>query len=179
MENEKKEITEIKSPKPTLDKNNENKSVTEQAKDYVGYLATEKAVQDESLVNKVTSNKKKELENSSVADLKKEQSNLQEAEFGVYKGIADYAGIKRPLPQKYQKWLFTFYMILLFPFQLTLGSFFCIANYFTDCVDSFISKLSSVAKSAKILVVSVLTLSAIAFTIYIVVNLLQKYNIIG
>jgi hypothetical protein len=156
-----------------------NKSFNEQAKDMVGAIATKKAIEDANLQKDITDTKKKELKNNAEKELKKEQESLQEAEYGVYKGIASYAGIKKPLPQRYQKCLFTMYMLLLFPFQLTVGSVFCIVNFFADCADSFFEKLSSIARSAKILVLSLLVLGAIAFAIYTVVELLQKYHIIG
>ena len=170
--------TEIKQPELTfeLDK---SKTFNEQAKDVVGVLATKDAIEDEELRKELTEKKKKELKSSAETELKKEQENLQEAEYGVYKGIASYAGIKKPLPKRYQKILFTMYMVLLFPFQLIVGSVFCVINFFADCVDGFMSKLSSIAKSAKVLVLSVLTLGGVAFAIYIIINLLQKYNIIN
>lgn len=155
-----------------------SKSFNEQAKDIVGAMATKQAIEDKDLQKDITDTKKKELKNNAEKELKKEQESLQEAEYGVYKGIASYAGIKKPLPQKYQKILFFMYMVLLFPFQVTVGSVFCIINYFADCADSFFEKLSSIAKSAKVLVLSMLTLSGIALVIYIVINILQKYNII-
>lgn len=156
-----------------------SKSFNEQAKDMVGAIATKQAIEDAELQKDITDAKKKELKNNAEKELKKEQESLQEAEYGVYKGIASYAGIKKPLPQKYQKILFFMYMVLLFPFQVTVGSVFCIVNYFADCADSFFEKLSSITKSAKTLVLSLLVLGAIAFAIYIVVNLFQKYHILG
>lgn len=155
-----------------------SKSFNEQAKDIVGAIATKQAIEDTNLQKEITDTKKKELKNSAEKELKKEQEELQEAEYGVYKGIASYAGIKKPLPQKYQKILFSMYMILLFPFQLTVGSIFCVVNFFADCADSFFEKLSSITKSAKTLVLSMLTLSGVVLVAYIVINLLQKYNII-
>ena len=156
-----------------------NKSFNEQAKDMVGAIATKNAIEDVNLQKDITDTKKKELKNNAEKELKKEQESLQEAEYGVYKGIASYAGIKKPLPQKYQKILFFMYMVLLFPFQVTVGSVFCIVNYFADCADSFFEKLSSITKSAKTLVLSLLVLGSVALAIYIVINLLQKYHIIG
>lgn len=156
-----------------------NKSFNEQAKDMVGAIATKNAIEDVNLQKDITDTKKKELKNNAEKELKKEQESLQEAEYGVYKGIASYAGIKKPLPQKYQKILFFMYMVLLFPFQVTVGSVFCIVNYFADCADSFFEKLSSITKSAKTLVLSLLVLGSVALAIYIIINLLQKYHIIG
>lgn len=156
-----------------------SKSFNEQAKDMVGAIATKQAIEDVNLQKDITDTKKKELKNNAEKELKKEQESLQEAEYGVYKGIASYAGIKKPLPQKYQKILFFMYMVLLFPFQVTVGSVFCIVNYFADCADSFFEKLSSITKSAKTLVLSLLVLGSVALAIYIVINLLQKYHIIG
>jgi hypothetical protein len=160
-------------------KSDESKTFNEQAKEMVGALATKEAIEDESLRKDITETKKKELKSSAEKELKKEQENLQEAEYGVYKGIASYAGVKKPLPQRYQKILFTLYMILLFPFQLLVGTVFCVVNFFADCVDNFITKLGSIAKNAKILVLSVLALGGVALTVYIIVTLLQKYNIIS
>ena len=178
MEQEKSVSTEIRTEDLQFEVD-KSKSFNEQAKDMVGAIATKKAIEDANLQKDITDTKKKELKNNAEKELKKEQESLQEAEFGIYKGIASYAGIKKPLPQKYQKFLFTMYMILLFPFQLTVGSVFCIVNFFADCADSFFEKLSSIARSAKILVLSLLVLGAIALAIYIVINIFQKYHILG
>ena len=80
-----------------------SKSFNEQAKDMVGAIATKQAIEDAELQKDITDAKKKELKNNAEKELKKEQESLQEAEYGVCKGIASYAGIKKPLPQKYQK----------------------------------------------------------------------------
>ena len=171
-------IVTVETPTVTF-KQDETKTFNEQAKEMVGALATKEAIEDESLRKDLTETKKKELKSSAEKELKKEQESLQEAQYGVYQGIATYAGVKKPLPQKYQKILFTMYMILLFPFQLVVGSIFCVINFFADCADAFIGKLSSIAKSEKVLVLSIITLGGVGIAIYIIVNLLQKYNIIS
>ncbi|MBR2883092.1 MAG: hypothetical protein IKB96_12290 [Prevotella sp.] len=78
-----------------------DKTYTEQAKDLVGVIATQKAVEDEELVRDITETKKEELRTGADANLKEEQAkaktaekNLQEANYGVYEGVATYAGVK-------------------------------------------------------------------------------------
>lgn len=152
-----------------------SKPVDEQVKEYVNALAMEKAVQNQELVNKLTEAKKDQLESNAQADLKAEQTNLQRAEYDVYEGIATYAGIKKPLPKKYQRFLFTLYMIALFPFQLVVGTVFCIVNFFADCVDNFMQKMSSIARSARVLVYSCLALLFVAIVIQTIISLSEKY----
>ena len=57
---------------------------------------------------------KEELKENATANLKEEKAkskkadiNLQSAEYGVFEGVATYAGIKKPLPKKMQSVLYT------------------------------------------------------------------------
>ena len=163
----------------------QEKSFSDQAKDYVGILATKKAVEDDKLVDDITEKKKEELKHNAEAHLKTEKaeskradSKLQEAEYGVYSGIATYAGIKKPLPSKFQKILFLVLICIQAPFFFLFGGLTSGINIICDCVDSIVKKLSSIAKSARILVLSLLILATIAFAGYIIYSLLTSYNVI-
>lgn len=132
-----------------------NKSPTEQAKDIVDVLSTQRAVEDQTLVGEITDAKKKELLSHANASLKKGEAEnknadiqLQEANYGVYSGVANYAGIKKPLPQNMQKVLFIilsiFQTILLIGWGLPIS----VVNIVADGIDSIVKKLGSITKSA-------------------------------
>jgi hypothetical protein len=182
---EKKEASAVlQTPEMNFDKPSE-KSYVDQAKDFVGMLATQKAVQDEKLVDDITEKKKEELKHNAEAHLKSEKAEskqadikLQEADYGVYSGIATYAGIKKPLPNKFQRFLFLILICIQAPFLLIFGGITSAINIICDCVNSIVEKLSSIAKSARILVLSLLILGSIALVVYIIFSLLTHYNVI-
>ena len=143
----------------------------ERAKDYIGVLATQMAVQDEELVGDIAS-RKKQAENKSA------EIRLQQANYGVYEGVASYAGIKKPLPQYMQKIIFVFLSILQCIWLITLGTMTSIINITAEQIDSVVKRLASIAKSARVLVLSLFGLAVIALICYIVVTYLKRYNII-
>lgn len=174
--------TEVPKLKVELDK---DKTYTEQAKDLVGVMATQKAIEDEDLVKDITEAKKEELRTGADANLKEEQAKaktaektLQEANYGVYEGVATYAGVKKPLPKGMQRVLFSILSFFQIVVLILVGTPTSIINILADCVDSIFKKLSSIAKSARVLVVSLLVIGAAALVTYIVITTLKKYNII-
>jgi hypothetical protein len=174
--------TEVPKLKVELDK---DKTYTEQAKDLVGVMATQKAIEDEDLVKDITEAKKEELRTGADANLKEEQAKaktaektLQEANYGVYEGVATYAGVKKPLPKGMQRVLFSILSFFQIVVLILVGTPTSIINILADCVDSIFKKLSSIAKSARVLVVSLLVIGAVALVTYIVITTLKKYNII-
>jgi hypothetical protein len=161
------------------------KSYEEQAKDLVGFKATEKAIQDEELTKGVTDRKKAEILNHADAHLKKEEAEnkkadtlLQEANYGVYEGVATYAGIKKALPQKMQNILFPILGIVQIIILLLFGiptSLICII---ADEVESVITKLGSLAKASRRIVVATIVLGFL-WIVYVVVKFfLEKRGII-
>lgn len=157
----------------------------ERAKDYIGVLATQMAVQDEELVGDIAARKKEELRQSAQAHLLQEQAEnksaeirLQQANYGVYEGVASYAGIKKPLPQYMQKIIFVFLSILQCIWLITLGTMTSIINITAEQIDSVVKRLASIAKSARVLVLSLFGLAVIALICYITVTYLKRYNII-
>lgn len=174
--------TEVPKLKVELDK---DKTYTEQAKDLVGVMATQKAIEDEDLVKDITEAKKEELRTGADANLKEEQAKaktaektLQEANYGVYEGVATYAGVKKPLPKGMQRVLFSILSFFQIVVLILVGTPTSIINILADCVDSIFKKLSSIAKSARVLVVSLLVIGVVALVTYIVITTLQKYSII-
>jgi hypothetical protein len=156
------------------------KTYEEQAKDLIGVRATEKAIQDEDLTKGVTDRKKAEILNHADAHLKKEEAEnkkaeilLQEANYGVYNGVATYAGIKKPLPQKMQNILFAILSavqtILLLSFGLPISAI----NILADGVDSVVKKLATLTKSARWIVL----LAILAGIVWLIV-LLVKYFLV-
>ena len=174
--------TEVPKLKVELDK---DKTYTEQAKDLVGVMATQKAIEDEDIVKDITEAKKEELRTGADANLKEEQAKaktaektLQEANYGVYEGVATYAGVKKPLPKGMQRVLFSILSFFQIVVLILVGTPTSIINILADCVDSIFKKLSSIAKSARVLVVSLLVIGVVALVTYIVITTLQKYSII-
>jgi Fe2+ transport system protein B len=169
-------------PKPTISGEiDKSKPLNTQAKEYVNFVATEKAVQDQQLVNELTDKKKQELKSNAEANLKKEQAEnkkadveIQKANFDSYEGVATYAGIQKPLPNKMQKILFTtlsfFQMILLLIISIPTS----IINILADSINSIVEKLSNIAKSARVLVLSLITLGGIGGVIYLVYFIINR-----
>lgn len=146
-----------------------------QIKDLVNNLAIQKALSDESLARELTEKKRQELLNTADNQLKTNQAEsrqadvaIQEAEFGVFKGVAEYAGIKHALPLKMQQIIFSFLSILQGIFFIILGSPISIINIAIEQIDSVVVKLNSVAKSVKRIVVSLLIVGVIAIAILII-----------
>ena len=69
------------------------------------------------------------------AESKKSDIKLQEADYGVFSGVATYAGIKKPLPLKMQKILFTILSAIQTLWLLFIGTLTSIATITCDCFD--------------------------------------------
>lgn len=157
----------------------------EQAKDIIGVKATAKAIEDEDLTKGVTDRKKAEILNHADAHLKKEEAEnkkadtlLQEANYGVYEGVATYAGIKKPLPQKMQNILFAILSAVQTFLLILLGVPISLINILADGVDSVVKKLGTLTKSARWIVLLGIV-AGVCWAIYLVVrHLLQKNGII-
>ena len=162
------------------------KSYGEQAKEAIDFMATKNAIADEQLGDELTQKKKEELKTNAEANLQKERAKakrvdveMQNAEYDSFSGVASYAGIKKPLPKKMQKILFTILASIQTILLIIVSIPTCIVNITADAINSIVEKLSNIAKSARILVLSLLGLGSIAGAVYILSELLQKYNIIG
>lgn len=161
------------------------KSLAEQAKDFVAVEATKKAIQDDKLVSDIAQKKKNELMFNAAANLKKEEAEsksadikLQEANFGVYSGVANYAGIKRALPKKMQTVLFTFLAIIQTIFLIIFGVPTSILTIIADCIDVNVQKLSNVTKSARWCVVGIVVAMIVGSLALFLFHILKKYGII-
>lgn len=162
-----------------------NMSFSERAKDFVGAVATQKAVQDEKLVDEITEKKKLELKQNADANLKKEQAEnktadtvLQRANYGVYEGVATYAGIKKPLPQKMQVVLFSILSVLQTIFLVIFGIPTSILTIIADCIDVMVKKLSSITKSARWVVLGIVVAGVIYVAFICITAILRNYGII-
>lgn len=176
-EKEEKNLQEMDKFNSKLSfKIDESKSFAEQAKDIVGVKATETAISDDELAKSVTDRKKAELLNHADANLKKEEAEnkkadilLQEANYGVYNGVATYAGIKKPLPQRMQGVLFTtlsvFQTLLLIFFGLIISAI----NIVADGVDSVVKKLEALTKSARWIVIAVI-IAGLVYIVFVVIK---------
>lgn len=183
IENKSAEIVD-NIPKLQL-KTDDQRTYAEQAKDVVGVMATQSAIQDEALVQKVAEKKKEELLNAAEATLKKEKAEnksadteLQKANYGVYQGVANYAGIAKPLPQKMQNVLFVMLSVIQTIFLIIFGVPTSIFNIIADCIDAIIAKLSNIAKSSRWCILILFFVFILALGAYVILSLLKKYNII-
>ncbi len=185
---EKKEL-ELNEPKitvpvlePTLDK---TKDFSEQAKDFVGVLATAKAIKDDNLVKKVTEHKIEELESKADADKKIEkaknkraETDLQNSLFGVYEGVASYAGIKRALPQKMLTaimWVLQPVIgILLIVFGLIAGTI----NVIMDAVNSIVEKFATFAEHTQRIIKALLWIAITFGFVWILRGILAHFGIV-
>lgn len=161
------------------------KSYEEQAKDLVGLKATEKAIQDDDLTKGVTDRKKAEILNHADAHLKKEEAEnkkadtlLQEANYGVYEGVATYAGIKKPLPQKMQNILFAILSAVQTILLIAFGIPISLINIIADGVDSIVKKLGNITRSARWIVLIALAAGVVWLILLIVKYFLTKSGII-
>ena len=171
-----------KSIKVELDK---SKTVKEQAQDLVELAATMKAVEDDSLVSDITGLKKEELKQNAETSLKQEhikskesEKKLQEASYGVYEGIADLIGLKKPLPNKMLKVLMFILMPLLICYYSVMGLITGIINVTMDCVNSVVVRFAEFTKPAKKIILFLLVLFLCGSVALIVVHYLKLYNII-
>lgn len=153
-----------------------NKPPEEQVKAIIDVKAAAKAIEDEDLTNGVTDRKKAEILNRADANLKKEEAEnkkaeilLQEANYGVYNGVATYAGIKKPLPQKMQKLLFTILSAFQLLLLIAIGFPISVVNILLDSVDSVIEKMGKVTRSARIIVLVAL-IGFVGWIIFLVVK---------
>ena len=161
------------------------KSYADQAKDLVGLKATEQAIADEELASDVTNRKKAEILNYADAHLKKEQAEnkkadtlLQEANYGVYEGVATYAGIKKPLPQKMQNILFAILSAVQTILLIAFGIPISIINIVADGVDSIVKKLGTLTRSAMWIVIAFMG-GGVGWLVYLIIkSLLAKRGII-
>lgn len=160
------------------------KSYSEQAKDLVGVKATEKALEDEELAKNVTDRKKAEILNHADAHLKQEEAEnqkaettLQAAKYGVYEGVANYAGIKKPLPQKMQNILFTILSAVQTILLIAFGIPVSIINIVADGIDSVVKKLSNITKSARWIVLAALSGGVVWIIFRVVKHFLENVGI--
>lgn len=134
----------------------QSKSVNEQAKEAVDVLMVKEAIADEKTVIELAEHKKTELKSRAEANAKQEKAKsteseiaLQKAEFGIYDGIADYAGIKKSLPKKMQKILMVPLQIIVGILLFIFGSIASAVNVVLDCVNAIMIRFSTLSESSK------------------------------
>jgi hypothetical protein len=97
----------------------------------------------------------------------------------VYNGVAAYAGIKKPLPNKMQKILFTILSALQTIYLIAFGVPISIINITADGVNSVVEKLGALTKSARWIVLVMLTFGVGLFIVYVAKFFLAKLGAIG
>lgn len=154
---------------------------TKLAETIVELRAIQGAAENEALGADLTDLKSQELRAGAVAKAKvKEVENknadikLQEADYGVYSGVAAYAGIKRPLPNKMQTILFCILSIFQTVFLVCLGIPVSVFNMVADGVDSIVKKIASLTKSAMWIVLFGLMVCAVIAVVFIIRAIVMK-----
>jgi hypothetical protein len=155
-------------------------SLQTQVKEYIDAVATQKALASETLAKDITDRKTQELLNSADAKLKAEQAEnknadvkIQEAEFDTFRGIAEYAGIKRSLPRKMQQLIFSILSIYIGIIMILLCPITCAINVTIEQIDSIVNKINAVAKSVRRIVVTMLALGLIAILCLVIYKLIK------
>jgi Holliday junction resolvase-like predicted endonuclease len=158
----------------------------EQVKAIIDVKATAQAIEDEDLTRGVTDRKKAEILNHADAHLKQEEAQnrnadikLQAANYGVYEGVATYAGIKKPLPQKMQSILFTILSVVQTILLIAFGIPISIINIIADGVDSIVKKLGNITRSARWIVLIALAAGVVWLIIVVAKYFLAKSGIIS
>ncbi len=154
-------------------------------KDEINIQATQRAAEDIVLMESIAEAKKKGFIHSANADLKREEAEskkadteLQKADYDVYNGVAAYAGIKKPLPNKMQKILFTILSALQTIYLIAFGVPISIINITADGVNSVVEKLGALTKSARWIVLVMLIIGIGLFVVYIAKFFLAKLGAI-
>ena len=182
----KNPIQEIESPFDLGEQPvNEQQTLTERAKDYVGVLAIQKAVEDEELVEDITELKKDELKSMASADNKKEKAKekdadteYQKAVYGNNEGIASYAGIKKPLPQKMQGVLFFLLSIIQCIVLFVVGGVSSIINIIADCVNSIVMRIADLSVVARKIIITAIIVGGVYLLYIVAKQILANYGII-
>lgn len=185
---EEMQVEKANPPKPMQSESSSaitRKSYTDKASEFVDAVSAQRAAEDETLVDSVAQSKKKEIIHRANASLKKEEAEnknadimLQEANFGVHSGVAAYAGIKKPLPQKMQTVLFTILSAVQLFILIAVGVPISIFNIICDSVDSSVTKLASLTTAARKLVFAMLAIGAVALVVYIGCHYLIQFGIL-
>lgn len=157
--------------------------VQDVAKEQLRAISTAKAVQDKGLQDAIVDKRKEELLASADTDLKREtvknkevDIQLQQADYGVYIGVATYAGIKKPLPHKMQNVLFFILSVIQTVFLIALGVPVSIINMTADGVDSVVKKLAGLTKSAMWIVLAAIIVVALVLLFYFTKYLLVDFG---
>jgi Fe2+ transport system protein B len=134
----------------------QSKSINEQAKEAVDVLMVKEAISDKKTVGELAEHKKTELKSRAEANAEQEKTKsteskiaLQKAEFGIYDGIADYAGIKKSLPKQMQKILMIPLQIIVGILLFIFGSIASAINVILDCVNAIMLRFSTLTESSK------------------------------
>ena len=163
----------------SLDK---NKPLNEQVKQYVDAMAIEKALTDESLKNEIIGRKRQELLNNAETQLKNEKAEskkadveIQKVEYGIFEGVAKYAGITHHLPIKLQQVVFTMLSIFIGILMVLVCPITCTINVAIEQVASVVDKLNTVTKSVRRIVISLLVIGALFLVAFLIIKMVVKW----
>lgn len=155
-------------------------NVAEHARDSFDAATLVAATTDEKFVEEATERKKEEIRQSTEARVKEEQARskdaetkLQEANYGVYSGVANYAGISKPLPIKMQRFVFGVLAVFQIFALVVLGVPTSLLTIFMDCANTIVKKLSAITKSARWLVIGLIVFFTIGSIALMVINFFE------
>lgn len=161
---------------PLSPMNPQRTNFEEEAKNFVGARATAIAMESEDVQKGVTDRKKAELLNHADAHLKQEEAEnkkadtlLQQANYGVYEGVATYAGIKKPLPHKMQNILFAILSAVQTILLIAFGIPISLINIIADGIDSIVKKLGNITRSARWIVLIALA-AGVGWLVFVIVK---------
>lgn len=152
----------------------EKKSVSQSAIEQFEACTIIGATTDKEFTDEAIESKKQEMRFSQEAKVKNEQAEsrsaeekLQQADYGVFRGVATYAGIKKPLPNKMQRIVFSGLCVWQTLLLLIFGFFTSTVTIIADSADAIMQKVSSISKSARVFVISVFIVVAVGTVLYI------------
>ena len=157
-----------------------DRTFEDNAKNLSTFVATKKAFEDESFIDEITENKKKELTEASkktlkseMAESKKAEKSLQESIFGTYDGIANLIGLQKSLPTVMLKVLMWLMQPVLTVVFISIGLVTGIINIFMDALNAIVRRFTNLAQETKKLIKSLFVI-AIIILIALIVNYILK-----
>ena len=159
-----------------------SKSLEEQAMDVAGAAATFEALKSEDTQKELTGIKSEELvtkaearSKKAKAEVKTEEKNLQAANYGIYEGIAEYASIKKPLPDTMQKIIFAILGVLQGFIIVIFGLVFSLVNIVMDMINGLAQRFAELTANAKKIAIALFVAFAVVVVLLIILYSIETY----
>ncbi len=103
-----------------------------------------------------------------------EETEKQTVDYGVNNGVAEYAGIKKPLPQKMQKILFAILAVM----QTALIVLFCVpfsaVNIIADGLEGVVKKFETLSRPTRIIMLCALGVICALVLVLVIVRIFSS-----